>query len=82
MSVTDPCSVVCSACGTEHHTDAGGEHCRECAAFLPEATDEQHRLLGKRMEQQIRHEQGYITVGGYVEAIHGESDDSAENEVQ
>lgn len=71
--MTDPCSIVCNACGAEHHLDAGGEHCRECNAFLPEATRDQRRLFNKRMEQQIRHEQGYVTVGGFIESIHGES---------
>ena len=75
---TDPCSIVCTACGVEHSLAAAGEHCRECAAFLPEATADQHHLLGKRMEQQVRHEQGYVTVGGYVEAVHRTTTDMGE----
>lgn len=69
--VTDPLAIVCTACGAEHHLDAGGERCRECAAFLEEATPHQQWLLGKRMEQQALHEEGYVTVGGYVAAVHG-----------
>lgn len=68
---TDPCAIVCSKCGTAHHIDAAGGHCRECSAFLPAATEHQQHLFTKRMEQQIRHEQGYVTVGGYVPAVHG-----------
>ena len=74
--MTDPCAVVCSACGSAHHIDAAGTrdergHCRECYAFLPSPTDEQHRLFGKRLEQTALHEDGYVTVGGYVEGAHG-----------
>ena len=69
---TDPTAIVCTSCATEHSLAAAGEHCRECAAFLPEATADQQRLIGKRMEQQIRYEQGEVTVGGYVESVHGD----------
>lgn len=69
--VTDPCAIVCSNCGAEHHIDAEGGHCRECSAFLPDATPEQHRLFTKRLEQTIRHEQGEVTVGGYTPGVHG-----------
>ncbi|WP_254823100.1 hypothetical protein [Haloglomus halophilum] len=71
--VTDPLAIVCGNCGAEHGLGAANEPgmCRECSCFLPTPTSEQHRLLGKRMEQQVLHEEGYVTVGGYVPGVHG-----------
>lgn len=72
--IVDPCAIVCSVCSSAHHHDAGGGHCRECNAFLPEATDRQSYLFGKRLEQTALHDEGYVTVGGYVPGVHGDRD--------
>jgi len=34
--------IECKKCGTTHHYDARGGRCRDCFAFLREATDEEH----------------------------------------
>lgn len=41
------------------------------------ATPEEARLLGNRMEQRILQEQGYVTVGGWVEGVDQDGDGRA-----
>lgn len=43
-------TIECKKCGTEHHFDARGGHCRECNGFLREATQEEHEQFGRFLE--------------------------------
>lgn len=64
-TVHDPISTPCKQCGHRQFNEPiRGETatCRECSAFVAEATDEQVRLFYKRMEQQILMEEGYVAV--------------------
>lgn len=73
--VRDPVLQYCENCGEandNHSAPAGYAHrCHGCGAFVRTATVEESWLLGKRMEQQILHEQGYVTAGGYTPGAHG-----------
>ncbi|QCC57344.1 hypothetical protein [Natrinema thermotolerans] len=43
-------TITCNNCGTEHHYDARGGHCRECNGYLREATPEEHEQFGEFLE--------------------------------
>lgn len=70
----DPIHSECGKCGHRQFNDQIGPQprCNQCDGWMSYAEDWQVTLAYKRMEQQIRHEQGFVTVGGYVEGVHGE----------
>lgn len=69
----DPIAQQCKQCGNRQFNDQIGPQpvCNECQAFMKYAEDWQVRLFYERQKQTIRHEQGEVTVGGYIESVHG-----------
>lgn len=47
--------IACGKCGTEHHYDARGGHCRECFGFLRAATLEEHEQFTDFLVWNSRH---------------------------
>ena len=67
----DPISQQCEQCGHRQFNDRIGPQprCSECSAFMSYASEEQCHIYYKRLEQSILHEEGYVTVGGWVEGV-------------
>lgn len=75
VGIQDQVLQYCKNCGAanrNHNTPEGHRHrCHQCGSFVRRATPKETHLLGKRMEQQVLHDQGYVTVGGYTPGVDG-----------